>query len=219
KGLSPDTNFVPLLPDPTGVRFYGMFEWAHLVDIVYAWTMRSWIFWPVILICATLFGVKTLFRNDRLFLLVCSLCFTTLALIWHPNLGIEQDWDLFSFEAAPCLLLVITYFPDFLKTSFRRWALAVPVAASFLILYAQVAEEARFGRRAMGSAHVEISQPIDSLVRFNGAIKDQDIPVIRQGGYEIRIVDRTNRTSYLRYAAVCPGETTIIPIKIEQFKP
>lgn len=219
KGLSPDTNFVPLLPDPSGVRFYGMFEWGHLVDIAYAWTMRSWIFWPVILLCAIQFGFKSLLRNDRLFLLTCSLCFTVLAFVWHPNLGIEQDWDLFSFEAAPCLLLVITYLPDFLQTSFRRWALALPVAASFLIMYAQVAEEARFGRRAMGSASIEFSQPVDALIRFNGAIKEPDTPVLRQGGYEIRIIDRTNRTAYLRYAAVFPGESTLVPIKIEQSAP
>ncbi|MDP8244575.1 MAG: hypothetical protein P9L94_10880 [Candidatus Hinthialibacter antarcticus] len=219
KGLSPDTNFVPLFPDPTGVRFYGMFEWGHLVDILYAWTMRSWIFWPVILLSITLFGRQTILRKDRVFLLVSALCFTLLALVWHPNLGVEQDWDLFSFEAAPCLLLVLTYLPDFLKTSFRRWALAIPIAASFLIVYAQIAEEARFGRRAMGAAKIELSQPIDSLIRFNGAIKDADIPVIRQGGYEIRIIDRTNRNAYLRYAAVVSGETTLVPIKIQQTTP
>ncbi len=219
KGLSPDTNFVPLWPDPTGVRFYGLFEWGHLADIVYAWTMRSWIFWPVVVCCAWLFGLRSLFRTDRLFLLIFSLCFTVLALVWHPNLGIEQDWDLFSFEAAPCLLLVLTYLPEFLQTSFRRWALAVPVAASFFIVYAQVAEEARFGRRAMGSARVEFSRPIDALVRFNGAIKDQEISTVRQGGYEIRIIDRTNRASYLRYAAVFPGMETVVSIEIEQTSP
>ncbi|MBI1389968.1 MAG: hypothetical protein GC154_16125 [bacterium] len=214
QGLSPSSNFIPLFSDPAGTRFYTMFEWGHLVDILYAWSMRSWIFWPLILICAAMYGWRAFLRSDRLFLLTYTLCFTFFCLVWHPNLGIEQDWDLFAIEAAPSLLLAMTFLPAFLASSFRRWALAIPLIASFLIVYHQIVEEAHFGRRGYGGVKIELSEDVDYSLTLNGAMKTLDSPTMTEGVYAVRLIDRTHRRTEERYAVVVPGMTTVVPIDV-----
>ncbi len=168
QGLSPSDNFIPLFSDPGGQRFYTMFEWGHLADILYAWTMRSWIFWPAIFWAVYMEGWRSLLRPDRLFLLAYTLCFTLFTLIWHPNLGIHQDWDLFAIEAAPCLLLLLTYLPSFLLHHFCRMSLAVPVTASALIMFSYILQEAHFEKRDYGAVEFYFSSPMSHNITFNG---------------------------------------------------
>jgi hypothetical protein len=173
QGLSPSDNFIPLFSDPGGGRFYTMFTWGHLADMVYAWTMRSWIFWPAIVWAAGREGWRSLLQPERLFLLAYTLCFTLFTLTWHPNLGIHQDWDLFAIEAAPCLLLLLTYLPSFLDDRFRRYALAIPILASMLIMFSSIRQEAHFERRGYGSVAFEFTQAINCNVTFNGHKKEE----------------------------------------------
>lgn len=207
QGLSPSSNFVPF-HDPIGVNYYTMFEWGHLLDFLYAWSIRSWIFWPAIVWLAWSLGWRSLFRPDRLFLLIYSLCFTFFTLTWHPNLGIYQDWDLFAIEAAPCLLLLLTYLPECLASSFHRHALAIPVTASVLITASGIITEAQFDRRDYGSMEVSLSHPINHSFTLNGHKKELLVPAIRRGRYEAKVIDRDNQTVYNFYVHVSPKHTT-----------
>lgn len=210
QGLSPTTNFVPLFDDPTGERFYAMLQWGHLLDIAWMWSRRSWIFWPMILACATIFGLRSLLRTDRLFLLAYLLCFSVFTVIWHPNLGVIEDWDLFSIEAVPALLLCMTYLPEWLSCSYRRVALALPLAASIFIMWDHIIERADFTRRGYGTASIELAIPVQKNLNFNGHQKREDEVSIRQGVHAIKLIDLNHRKSHDVYAAVVPGLNTIV---------
>lgn len=208
QGLSPSKNFIPLWEDLNGERFYLMFQWGHLADYLYAWAVRSWIYWPALFWAALLFGWRSFLHPERLFLLLYTLGFTFFTLTWHPNLGIHQDWDLFALEAAPCLLLLITYLPNLLQSSFRRILLAIPILASTTILYQQIMVEARFGQRGYGSVRIEISEKIPCQVNLNGHLKRLNNPAIREGIYEGRLRNIRYMRSHLFYLHVSPHKET-----------
>lgn len=213
-GLSPSWNMVPWDHIHQADKFYIMFDWNHLADIIYAWIMRSWIFWPVILWAVGLEGFRSLLRPDRLFLLLYTLAFTFFTLIWHPDLGIIQDWDLYAIEAAPCLLLLLTYLPTFLTGSFHRFALAVPVAASMCIMISYVLLEAHFERRDYGSLRIQLSQAIETKVTMDGHAKTTEVPAIREGIYSTKIINTTHMRVHDIYTYIAPHHTTIVPLQV-----
>ena len=213
QGLSPSSNYIPLFYDPSGERFYTMFEWGHLADIIYAWLARSWIFWPAILWGISLEGIRSVCKPERLFLFAYTLCFTGFTLVWHPNLGIHQDWDLFAIEAAPCLLLLLTYLPTILRNSFRRRALAAPVIASILIMFASVKNEAHFERRHYGSLQIDLSQPVETSVTLNGHMKSESIPSLREGVYSVKAIDTDHFRVHDFYVWIAPDRETVVPLQ------
>ncbi len=213
-GLSPSSNFIPFFEDPSESRFYLMFQLGHYIDYIYAWTIRSWIFWPVILWCVALFGLRSLWRPERLFLLTYTLCFTFFTFVWHPNLGINQDWDLFAIESAPCLLLVMTYLPPLLSSQFRRITLAIPLIASSLIIYSQIMTEAHFEHRAYGSVNIDLSEAVPNQINLNGHLKKLHNPAVREGAYECRIRDLRNMKAHIFYLHVAPESETRFPFLV-----
>ena len=214
QGLSPSSNFIPMEPDLIRNRFYTMFSWGHLADILYAWTMRSWIFWPVVLWAAAAEGFKSILRPDRLFLLFYTLAFTFFTLTWHPDLGILQDWDLFAIEAAPCLLLVLLYLPSFLNSPFRRYALAMAVTASFFILFSEMVEEAQLFRREYGAVRIELSQPLKTNVTLNGHHQTTNVPAIREGVYSTKVINLQHMRVHDFYVDVAPHTTSVVALQV-----
>ncbi len=214
QGLSPSDNFIPLFEDPSGERFYLMFEWWHLIDLIYAWVMRSWIFWPVILWAIGLYGFKSLRRPDRMFLLLYTLGFTFFTLVWHPNLGMHQDWDLWAIEAAPCLLLLLTYMPDFLRSPYRKTVLLLPVIASMLIMASHIWDEAQFHRRGYGSVVIKPTQEIDCGVTLNGHKKNPTMPSVREGIHTVKFFNNNHFRIHDFYVFVAPEVTTEITLQV-----
>lgn len=117
-GLSPAWTVLPWFPYEGMYRHYAFFEWGHWLDWGYAWVRRSWIVWPIVLIGISTQGIRGLSRADRMFLMVYTLGFTFWTTFWHPDLGIETDWDLFAIETAPALLLAISYLPGIARVHF-----------------------------------------------------------------------------------------------------
>ncbi len=214
QGLSPGKNYIPLFVNPKGVCFYTMFEWGHFIDLGYAWVMRSWIFWPVLLWFIARGGLRTLLKPDRLFLLIYTLGFSFFILTWHPNLGIHQDWDLFALEAAPCLLLLLLCLPDFLNSSFRRMAVAIPVIGSMLVMYSTMLGEANFTNRGHGSVEITPSMPVTCVVAFQGHAKGIDVPVIRRGTYATKFIDTQHMRTHDFYTVAAANTKTKIPLQV-----
>lgn len=213
-GLSPGSNYVPIFEDATGEKFYLMFAVGHLLDIVYAWTMRSWIFWPAIGLAVGWLGINSLFTRERIFLLCYTLAFTVFVMVWHPNLGIHQDWDLFALEAAPCMLLLFSYLPTLLDTPWRKTLLLIPIIASITIQYKQIVDEAHFGRRGYGRLIIEPSEEVDCHITLNGHAKRLVNRAIREGYYALKFLDRTHVRTHDFYIVVAPGCETRIELKV-----
>lgn len=215
-GLSPSTNFVPFTPDPENPGWYTFFMIEHLLDWIYGWAMRSWIFWFVVLYGAGLAGWRSLLQPERIFLLLYTLCFTGFTIVWHPNLGINQDWDLFAFEAAPCLLLLLSYMPFITKSSFSRAMVAVPVMTSMLIQYHRIYEEAQFDLRGYGVVMLEIeSQPKN--VTFNGHNQSEKKIILRKGHYSVKILEQEGKKDFFIHAA--PGSHLVVPVEPIPYTP
>ncbi|MBD3266232.1 hypothetical protein GF373_06135 [bacterium] len=212
-GQSKAANFVPFKLPTDEIKYYTMFDWGHLLDILWAWSMRSWIFWPLLIYAACLAGWKAFLRHDRAFLLLCTLCFTGFALVWHPDLRVTQDWDLFAFELVPQLLLLLTFIPYFLKNSFNQSLLTILTYASILITFSYVLNEAEFGGRGYGQVKIQLEGDIacDNLT-LNGHKKDLEIPGIQEGVYNTKLIDKTNRKSHNFYLVVSPNKTTVAAI-------
>lgn len=214
QGLSPVNNFAPIFFDPQSACFYSQFQWGHLIDLLHAWSIRSWIFWPFLLWAIRQGGLKKLFTADRLFLLIYTLGFTFFVLTWHPNLGIHQDWDLFALEAAPCLLLLLLFLSDFLHTPFHRTALAISVIASIGIMYSTMLTEANFDQRGFGSVEIDTSMDVPCIVTFQGHAKSLHIPILRLGTYMTKIINTEHFRTHDFYTAVAPNAQTRYPLEV-----
>lgn len=214
QGLSPTVNFVPVLSEPGSGQYYALFDFGHWIDIAYAWAMRSWLLWPMVFICVGLFGCRTLWRTDRLFLLIYNLCFMFFILTWHPNLGMQQDWDLFSIEAVPTLLLAMTYLPEWHRSGARRWVLVIAMAASISIVLHEVVERADLQNRGYGRAQVVLEAPTDSYtLTFDGHAKPLGSIPLREGHYPVKWIDRQHRTKQDAYAVIVPNHATRLLIQ------
>lgn len=218
-GLSPSTNFVPLTPDPMNPDWYTFLTLWHILDWVYGWVMRSWIFWFVVWYGVCLSGWQSLLKPERLFLMLYTLCFTGFTIVWHPNLGIQQDWDLFAFEAAPCLLLVLSYMPVIMQHSFSRVLVAVPVVTSMLIMFQMIDHEAQFDRRGYSTVHLELEQPPKNIT-FNGHNHTDGNAILLQGHYSIKLLEQGGKKDFFIHTA--PGshltiQTSSIPYTPVEF--
>ena len=213
QGESKDVNFVPLFEKTAEKNFYTMFSWGHLTDILWGWTYRSWIYWPLILFSLSKLGFSAMKRPDRIFHGVTSICFIVFALLWHPDLRITQDWDLFAFEAAPALLLLITFLPEMLTGSYRKSVFAIPAFASFFIMFSIILVNADFGNRGYGRVVIQIPPQIQcNNLTLNGHQKKVDFNPIRQGTYKTKIIDGISRSPYNFYTAVAYNSTTVVHV-------
>lgn len=214
-GLSQGDNFIPLFYDPAKEWSYTLFQFEHFADWIFGWTARSWIFWPAVLWALWTGGRRALDSPAQRFLLVFTLCFTLFSFIWHPNLGIRQDWDLFAIEAAPCLMLLLTCLPVLFERPARRTLLAVPVVASILIGLIFITRRAQFDLRGYGSAELGVPRIPEINVTFNGHLKSPDVPAIRRGEYSVKIIDARTREVYDLFAHIAPGARLAIPVELK----
>lgn len=137
-GLGPGVNLLPLFPSDDMNRYYAFFQWGHLYDWVYGWTMRSWVLWPIIGMSLWWQGAQSILRPDRLFLLVCTLGFTCFSVIWHPDLGIPNDWDLFALESVPCMLLALSFLPGWTPSMPRCFILTAAACVGAILMMTHV---------------------------------------------------------------------------------
>ncbi|MEW6238948.1 MAG: hypothetical protein AB1656_26490, partial [Candidatus Omnitrophota bacterium] len=209
--LSPVLNFLPLFYSEDMNRYYSFFQWAHIADWLYAWTMRSWIFWPAVIFGLCQQGMRSLLDKKRFFLFVYTLSFTLWSLVWHPDLGMAKDWDLFAIEAAPCLLLLIAYLPSLLSNPFHRTALAIALAASIAMAASHVFD-ASLPRRGFGSILVDVDSPGACRLKIDGAIRPYSIPRLVQGVHEAKLIDLSRRRVLDFHIIVSPGIMTKVVI-------
>ncbi|MFB3785514.1 MAG: hypothetical protein ACE15F_04005 [bacterium] len=209
-GLSPAWNVLPLFPHPGMYRLYAFFQWNHWLDWLYAWTMRSWYFAPLTAYCAARMGIRSLWFPERRFLLVYTLAFTAWTTLWHPDLGIEADWDLFALAAAPGLLLLISYWPVWRKDRFARLMLFLAAFASMGITYERVLRQADFPHAGYGETHIRAVHTDSVVFTMDGLNRPLDQTRVRKGTYRCKWIDPSRRAAEDFWLVVADGETTTI---------
>ncbi len=216
-GLSPAWNFLPWFHSEGMYRHYAVFQWGHLGDWLYAWSMRSWIFWIAIPAIITSVIAQdhyhNKYRNERWFLFVYTICFTVWSFLWHPDLGIEADWDLFAIEAAPCLLLLITFMPIIKHRTVMQTMLAIACCASVMINYAHILRKTDFPHHGYGQVELHLKTPIKAEFTLGGYNRDLSMPHISEGTYQAKLIDQTNRRVHEMNIVVVKNQSTRIVIE------
>lgn len=211
--LSPAFNFLPWFPYEGMYRYYAVFQWGHWADWLYAWAMRSWILWPTLMIAIGSLGWRSVFCGERFFLLIYTIGFSVWTMLWHPDLGVEADWDLFAIEAAPCLLLTISIFMEIERIRFLRILMIIACVSSILVNYAQIRERLDLPRKGYGAISLAASSPGESVFTVDGYNRNYNIPSLREGVYPCRFIDRANRRACEFYVVVKPDRTTLVKIE------
>ncbi|MBD3267779.1 hypothetical protein GF373_14005 [bacterium] len=195
---------------------YAFFEWKHALDWLYGLAWRSWIFWPAILVGSYVDGFRSLLRNDRLFLLAYTLPFPAWTTIWHPDLGMPNDWDLFALAAAPLLLLALTYIPTIKKIPFLKYCLLTALAASTFCNHGFILKQADFPRQAHGSANIILPKNIESNLTIDSRHKKTAYPRIQEGFHHGKFINQTHRSTKNFYFAVSSRRLTTIHLKAQK---
>lgn len=198
EGHNHNWNFVPFLLEPESERFYPMFSFAHVVDILQAAALRSLLAWPALLILALARGREIVKRLDgiTLFLLVQFSGFLFLSLAWHPNLGIPADWDLFAVEVLPVALLLAYHFPPLLRTAPRKMAVAFLIAASALVTWNWIAADSHLHQREFGSIRVIGAEGESLDVTVDGHARSQNITALHPGRRILKVISHTRGVSF-----------------------
>ena len=208
--LSPAWNLLPWFPSDGMYRYYAFFEWGHWADWIYAWTLRSWIVWPVLFWAICRFGPRSLRRPNRIFLLIYTLCFTLWSTVWHPDLGIVKDWDLFAIETAPVLLLILSYLPEWSTHSFERTMLWLACLASIAIGCQHVWVMADFPH---ASLEIRVELPYTNDFTIDGFSRELHQPRLRCGNYQAKLIDRRSRRVHDMNLVILPNCTTTVSIR------
>jgi len=212
EGMSHGLNTVPLWTTEGTEKLYTLFEWAHWRDVFYALLRRSMIAWPIILL-GLLFGRSVpSMRQLKGFLVVQCAGFWILAVLWHPNLGIEADWDLYAVEAIPSTLLALVYLPALFE---RRSLFAVVVCLTLfsgLVTWESVLDRAKLGSRGTGEVRVEVPASDDLLITLDGHQKGRMIYSVQQGRHSLRLIDPRERWACAFHLVVGPDTTLRVPV-------
>ena len=214
-GMGHGWNTVPLWTTEGTEKLYTMFEWAHWRDVLYALGRRSILAWPVIVVGAVFLRGKIFELNLRritYFLWVHCVCFWVLCILWHPNLGIEVDWDLFVVEAVPSTILALVFLPSVLARRFLYLAVICGMCFSGLTTWESIFERAHFGRRGRGAIEIRAEASEDLAIKLDGHQKGRVITSVLEGRHELRLIHRKERWAARYLVVVSPGQTTRVVV-------
>ncbi|HQQ01136.1 MAG TPA: hypothetical protein PLY86_21985 [bacterium] len=218
EGMSHGWNVVPLWSTEGTEKLYSMFEWAHVRDILYAWGRRSIVAWPVIVVGIVMqrFSVALAQVDEtgriRWFLAVQCAGFWLLCVFWHPNLGIEADWDLFAVEAIPSTLLALTFVPVIVSKRATYYCLVFLLSFSALETWTRIYDRAQPEARGRGRVTIEVEGSEDLLIVLDGHQKGKVIPSVPQGRHYLKMIDPIERWSVDYVLVVAGGHETRVVV-------
>ena len=149
----------------------------------------------------------------RLFLAVQCVGFWALCILWHPNLGIEADWDLYAVEAIPSTILALTYLPGLFQRRFVFPVVVCLICFSGLVTWEGILDRAKLGKR--GTVQIEVDASEDLLVALDGHQKGRTIYRVLQGHHYLRLIDPRQRWARAYHLIVAPDTTLDVIVERE----
>jgi hypothetical protein len=201
----------PLRPDPLDPTRVTLFSLEHLGGWLYWQVKASPLLVPMLLLFLSP-GVRRRLAWDgfQTFLASAGAGLLVFSWVWHPDLGVWADWDLFAISAlAPTLLAIHAWMRS--GTAARRliWILILPAAAW---TWSHILSDARLGRRGRGTIEVLGVEGLQAQVNVDGHLKRPPrIHNVLEGEREVRIINLTDGDTWHGTVEVLPGRTITIP--------
>lgn len=191
--ISPAVNFLPLLPSEDMYRYYAFWDRGMAVDWLYAWAMRSWIIWPA-LVAVWLHNRNRAWNPERGFLLLYAGGFILFSLVWHPDLGMRKDWDLFALETAASLMLLLSLLRDTKPNSAWRATLAIACLAAIALRYEDIAARHHAQPTTFSALEIQLQEPEESTLLLDGKQIQPTVPQLRSGYYSLKWINRKQKS-------------------------
>jgi hypothetical protein len=187
-------------------KLYSFLSLHHLNDMVFWMTKASPLLLPMVIPVFLYRSCRETFLRDRftVFLWLCSgilLCWTS---VWHPDLTIYEDWDLFSIAVFPATWALTEQWVRVGWTR-RRPVVAVILIIGILFTGTDIWTAAKLGQRGRGHLRVIFNekQP-DTFIFVDGHSKPEEVYNLLEGQKHLKILS-------IRSGKVIEGVITIRP--------
>lgn len=208
-------HICPLAPRAGPGISVPLFSWYHL---------KGWIYWqakaclPGLPLVALLVnpGIRSRlhWRQFHTFLAISSAGLLLFSLLWHPDLGIWRDWDLFSMTVLPHSLLALSAWHAS-RGLLRKavWLLLLPTA---VWTWSHIVRDAKLGHRGRGTVVVQGINGKYVQINVDGHLVGPVTHNVLEGTRRIHIVNLTDRDAWRGFAEVRPSETTVLEYQVGQ---
>ena len=165
-------------------------------------------FWPLLFIALSRRNFVLIVR-DRYLLFFSSvwLLYLGYSLVWHIDLGPENDWDLFAPGFVPMAWLVGVLLH--LRRFSRPISLVLigAVLVSLLPVIGEAANHARIGMRGKGDLRICGWEETPVEIYFDGRPRGREITGVRMGEHELRVLAKERKSTHRQMVGIIPNTT------------
>ena len=192
-------------------KLYTFFSCAHVHDLFYWILKASPLMLPMAFVVFLNLPLKKIFLKDAysIFLWMCGALWLSFTLVWHPDFGIIEDWDLFAIAAFPLTLVFLDHWMA--HNWIRDWkVIAAIVIIGFIPTWMDIVQAARLGHRGRGNLRIVFSEdpPKWTAITLDGHRIDDQAYYLLEGEHRLKIMSLERRQVINRLVLIQPGEWT-----------
>ncbi len=188
--------------------YYPLFSVRHFQEWGRIQIACGAMFWPLLFIALSRRNIVLVVR-DRYLLFFASvwLLYQGYSLVWHIDLGPENDWDLFAPGFVPMAWLIGTLLH--LRRLSRPTSLVLigAVLVSFLPVIGSAVDHARIGMRGKGNVHIYGWEETPVEIYFSGRPVGREIRSVLMGEHELRVLAKERKSIHRQMVGVAPNIT------------
>jgi len=192
---------------PGHAKLFTFLSRGHIHSIFYWIVKATPLLIPMLLALFLKMSLREIFFRDPFvtFLWICGGLWFAWTLVWHPDFGIYQDWDLFSIAGLPLTLVALDHW---IRRGWTRHRAVIP-AILVLALFptaVDVAIAAQLGHRGRG--HLRIVAPEDPggyQVKVDGHSEAPVTYNLLEGAHRLKIISLPRHQVLERVIEIRPG--------------
>ncbi|HOE11526.1 MAG TPA: hypothetical protein PLQ35_13235 [bacterium] len=188
--------------------YYPLFSRRHFREWGKIQIVCGAMFWPLLFIALSRRNFVLIVRNRYLlFFSSVWLLYLGYSLVWHIDLGPENDWDLFAPGFVPMAWLVGVLLH--LRRFSRPISLVLigAVLVSLLPVIGEAANHARIGMRGKGDLWICGWEETPVEIYFDGRPRGREITGVRMGEHELRVLAKERKSTHRQTVGIIPNTT------------